>query len=154
MRMMDFCKVQQKRGWPVLPNVWLGVSVEDQITADERIPLLLKTPAHVRWVSYEPALGPVDFSRWMDWSQGPALDWIVVGGESGPRARPFNPGWARQTIAQCQASLVPVFVKQLGSRVATDFVNGEAVVYGIKDRKGADPAEWPADLRVMEYPRP
>jgi len=76
------------------PNVWLGVSVEDQKTADERIPLLLQTPAAVRFVSYEPALGPVD------WRQIPHLDWVIVGGESGPGARPFDIAWARNTIAQ------------------------------------------------------
>src|SRR3990167_3694397 len=81
--------------WP-LPNVWLGVSVEDQTTADERIPLLMQTPAAVRWVSYEPALGPVDFNNYLppdlnaftDWK---GLDWIVAGGESGPGARPTHP---------------------------------------------------------------
>ena len=109
--------------WP-LPNVWLGVSVEDQATADERIPLLLQTPAAIRFVSYEPALGPVDFSRIMasrmPWhppgppeclhldslkgtvstiqrakavhtEQCSPLDWIIVGGESGPGARPSHP---------------------------------------------------------------
>lgn len=65
--------------WP-LPNVWLGVSVENQETADERIPLLLQTPAAVRFVSYEPALGPVDFKPWL--YGAPRLDWLIVGGES------------------------------------------------------------------------
>jgi protein gp37 len=119
-----------------LPNVWLGVSVENQETADERIPLLLQTPAAVRWVSYEPALGPADFTRWLKVKRSDAplafrqiavnnvfaaessigLDWIVVGGESGgPGARPFDLAWARSTIAQCRAAGVPVFCKQLGS---------------------------------------
>jgi protein gp37 len=65
--------------WPI-PNVWLGVSVEDQKTADERIPILLQTPAAIRFVSYEPALGPVDFKRWL--YDNPRLDWVIVGGES------------------------------------------------------------------------
>jgi protein gp37 len=83
--------------WP-LDNVWLGVSVENQETADERIPLLLQTPAAVRFVSYEPALGPVDFR--FDWmphgqidSMYPRLDWVIVGGESGPRARAGQRVW-------------------------------------------------------------
>lgn len=101
-------------------NLWWGVSVEDQKTADERIPLLLQTPAAVRWVSYEPALGPVDFSRFLPvetiggvkmerW-----LDWIVAGGESGPHARPAHPDWFRQVRDQCQAAGAPFFFKQWG----------------------------------------
>lgn len=125
--------------WP-LRNVWLGVSVEDQATADERIPLLLQTPAAVRFVSYEPALGPVNLrriesphhaipidalngidSRGDGWLTGaiqpaPTLDWVIVGGESGPGARPFDVQWARDIVAQCKAASVPVFVKQLGAR--------------------------------------
>ena len=162
--------------WP-LPNVWIGVSAEDQATADERIPLLLQCPAAVRWVSYEPALGPVDFDgdaySWRGWLRGwhcepqhargcdgscasgccpeptqvqnERLDWIVVGGESGPGARPFDLAWARQTIAQCKAAGVPVFVKQLGAK--------HGLVWKLKDRKGGDMAEWPDDLRIREFPR-
>jgi protein gp37 len=102
--------------WPK-PHIWLGVSVEDQATADARIPLLLQTPAAVRWVSYEPALGPVAFDTYMYETiiPRPPLDWIVVGGESGPGARPFDLAWARQTIAQGKAAGVPVFCKQLGA---------------------------------------
>lgn len=104
--------------WP-LPNVWLGVSVEDQKTADERIPLLLQTPAAVRWVSYEPALGPVDFSDWLLRPHGDqygafSLDWVVAGGESGPGARCAHPQWIRAARDQCQAAGVPFFFKQWG----------------------------------------
>jgi protein gp37 len=151
---------QRERHWAGLPpNVWLGVSVEDQATADERIPLLLETPAAVRWVSYEPALGPVDFSSWL----GGGLDWIVVGGESGPGARRFDLAWARQTIAQCRAAGVSVFVKQMGSRpivrrhpVPRDGwepvtgQNGQPI--RLTNTKGGDMAEWPTALRVREYP--
>jgi protein gp37 len=153
--------------WP-LPNVWVGVSVEDQATADQRIPLLLQTPAAVRWVSYEPALGLVDFYRWRL-----HLDWLVVGGESGPGARPFDLAWARSAIAQCRVTGVPVFVKQLGARpldspefwqtwphvVAWPYVGADGLVKQgpykpiLLDRKGGDPSEWPPDLRVREYPR-
>lgn len=121
-----------ERPWP-LPNVWLGVSVEGQKTADERIPLLLSTPAAVRWVSYEPALGPVDFNnlpsasgigRYLDSLSNAGvdpgalipnkLDWIVAGGESGPGARPANPEWFRGVRDQCVAAGVPFFFKQWG----------------------------------------
>ena len=112
-----------------LPNVWLGVSVEDQQTADERIPILLQTPAAVRWVSYEPALGPVDFKNftpgrispgWTGRADEPCqadwgLDWIVAGGESGPRARPPHPDWFRKVRDDCQAAGVPFFFKQWGA---------------------------------------
>ena len=108
-------------GWPP-KNVWLGVSVEDQVTADARIPELLATPAVVRFVSYEPALGPVDFSRWLESMEpdedavGPAQmpDWIIVGGESGPGARPMHPEWARSVRDQCRGAGVPFFMKQWG----------------------------------------
>lgn len=153
--------------WP-LPNVWLGVSVEDQDSADERIPHLLECPAAVRWVSYEPALGPVWFRRGLDYNWlnpvqptlGPArrsLDWIVVGGESGPGARPFDVQWARDTIRQCREAGVAVFVKQLGARPFDDLNHpgSEFATMGwlrLRDRKGGDMSEWPADLRVREYP--
>lgn len=157
--------------WP-LPNVWLGVSVEDQRTADERIPLLLETPAALRWVSYEPALGPVDFWQFLSVADSngelsrprvnedgaPALGWIVVGGESGPGARPFDVWWARSTIEQGREAGVPVFVKQMGARVVAPVTDPEATNYGerlplrLRDRKGGDPSEWWESVRVREYP--
>jgi len=122
-----------------LPNVWLGVSVEDQKTADERIPLLLKTPAAIRFISYEPALGPVDFTHmdvekagdkewcWINSLTGkhtdmgrpcppvPTLDWVIAGGESGPLgvARWSDPKWFRSLRDQCKAGDVPFFMKQM-----------------------------------------
>jgi protein gp37 len=116
--------------WP-LPNVWLGVSVEDQEYAERRIPHLLTTPAAVRFVSYEPALGPVNFRRlrggpgssvFMDAMAPPtfptwprqALDWIIMGGESGPGARPMDPAWARSVRDQCAGAGVAFFFKQWG----------------------------------------
>lgn len=105
-----------------LPNVWLGVSVEDQQRADERIPDLLATPAAIRWISAEPLLGPVQIAEylpnelWNDlpsWKQ-PELDWVVVGGESGKAARPMHPDWARRLRDQCAAAAVPFFFKQWG----------------------------------------
>jgi protein gp37 len=153
--------------WP-LKNVWLGVSVESQQYAEERIPLLLKTPAAVRWVSYEPALGPVDFDKPFGIEALGALNWIVVGGESGPGARPFNVEWARSVVAQCKAAGVPCFVKQLGAkpflhREQSEERKGPGYSFRIQslevessislnDRKGGDMSEWPADLRVRQYP--
>lgn len=116
--MRDDCR------WP-WPNVWCGVSTENQHFADERIPLLLETPAAVRWISAEPLLGPVDLAHKVagkretpayrladDWVR--CLDWVVAGGESGPNARPMHPQWARSLRNQCQASGVPFFFKQWG----------------------------------------
>jgi len=97
-----------KHSWP-LPNVWLGVSVEDEDAAATRIPLLRQTPAAVRWISYEPALGPVDWERWLV-----GIDWVVCGGESGPGARPMQPDWARTARDACMQAGVPFFFKQWG----------------------------------------
>jgi protein gp37 len=136
--------------WP-LPNLHLGVSVEDQKTAVLRIPALRWTPAAVRWVSCEPLLADVDLvaathapvtrshQHWpgCDCGQVHGLDWVVVGGESGPGARAMDLTWARHLVGQCQAASVPVFVKQLGSR------------WG---RLHHDIELFPPELRVREYP--
>ncbi|MEX5709138.1 DUF5131 family protein [Parafrankia sp. FMc6] len=163
----------------VLPNVWLGVSAEDQRWADVRIPVLLETPATVRFVSAEPLLGPIDLlgrrdetghrgrlnywlppgrPRWgapyseptgptglavQDLTEAPTLDWLIVGGESGPGARPMEEAWARGLVRQCRDSGVAVFVKQLGA------VWGRG--HGMRG-KANDPASWPVDLRVREFP--
>ena len=99
-------------------NIWLGVSVEDQQRADERIPDLLATPAAVRFISAEPLLGPVDlkWSLYLDQFSGEhtAIDWVIVGGESGPRARPIHPEWVRSLREQCLASGTPFLFKQWG----------------------------------------
>lgn len=141
--------------WP-LPNVHLGVSVEDQASADARIPLLLQLPAAVRWLSMEPLLEEVTLWHHLSAADsqgelsGPAavmLDWIVVGGESGPGARPFDLAWARGLVGEARESGVPVFVKQLGSAPVE---GGERL--RLSSSKGADMEEWPADLRVREWP--
>lgn len=100
---------------PVYPyeNVWLGVSVENQETADERIPLLLQTPGAVRWISAEPLLGPVELRDWL-YGPAPAIDWVVAGGESGPKARPSHPDWFRGIRDQCLQPGVPFHFKQWG----------------------------------------
>jgi len=110
-----------ERWWP-LANVWLGVSAEDQQRADERIPDLLATPAVKRFVSCEPLLGPIRFREVLgdDWlasgrsGEARGLDWVIVGGESGPGARPMHPDWVRALRDQCGAAGVPFFFKQWG----------------------------------------
>jgi len=178
--------------WP-LPNVWLGVSAEDQQRADERIPILLETSAAVRFISAEPLLGPIDLEavplpgaaeRWYglrgvaqptaeknsepdDWKywtrRQSRLDWVIVGGESGPKARSCRVDWIRAIVRQCRAASVPVFVKQLGAKpmdsgrksglqpgVMLDEYN---VRFQLKDRKGGDIAEFPTSLQLREFPR-
>jgi protein gp37 len=132
--------------WP-LPNVWLGVSVEDQTRANERIPVLLDTPAAVRWISAEPLLGPLDLTLIENtpfpgqdathlnalegWALGSTLDsdtgiiggannldWVVAGGESGAGARPMHPDWVRSLRAQCAAASVAFHFKQWGEWVS------------------------------------
>jgi protein gp37 len=100
-----------------LPSwIWLGVSVENQATAEARIPLLLQTPATVRWISAEPLLGPLRLnSSTPDWLRGlGSLDWVVAGGETGPNARPMHPDWVRSLRDQCRASGTAFFFKQWG----------------------------------------
>lgn len=218
----------------ILPNVWLGVSVEDQASTDARIPVLLQTPAAVRFVSMEPLLAAVDmsghvgkrtkrhlqasvsgmlrnksFDHLLD-DEGrpltpldaqlrlegmlaagvkvipvslncegfsdqtgcpghrmPSIDWVIVGGESGPRARPCDVAWIRSIVEQCHAARVPCFVKQLGAcvqiadsplrewpsaRLISGPGGGMGRCIGLDDRKGGDPSEWPEDLRVREFP--
>lgn len=137
-----------------LPNVWIGVSAEDQQHADERIPLLLQTPAACHWISYEPALGPLLIKpQWFSadgavGSHRGCIDWVVAGGESGHGARPCNTEWIRSAVGQCKAAGVPVFVKQLGAHVIQGGGRRRK-----KDRKGGDMHEWEHDLRVREMPR-
>jgi len=153
-RMRDYTIESRKHRRP-LPNVWLGVSVEDQAAADERIPLLLDTPAAVRWISAEPLLGPVDLteikvpsehdklnhsgfypSRFnaltaeyddKHYHQPPAaIDWVVVGGESGPKARPMQGDWARSLRNQCAIFGVPFLFKQWGEWIDGDQADSNA----------------------------
>lgn len=135
--------------WPP-PNVWFGVSVEDQAAADDRIPLLLATPAAVRWISAEPLLGPLDALGEHGLHGGPGqLDWVVVGGESGPGARSMVLGWAKTIVRHCRAAGVPVFVKQLGAHP----INREGEPHPVSDRAGKVMADWPEELRVQEWPK-
>lgn len=141
-----------------LPNVWLGVSVEDQKRADERIPILLETPAAVRWISAEPLLGPVYLRRipvlggWYDALAGyrdikrgispeGVLDWVVGGGESGPGARPMHPDWARSLRDQCKDAGVAFLFKQWGEWFPSKFTvtGSRGRMYCFSD--GLSPAE-------------
>lgn len=150
------------------PNVWLGVSVEDQARADERIPLLLSIPVAVRFLSCEPLLGPVTPKSGLCWHSSddpnqtdhgecaPVLDWIIVGGESGAAARPCRVDWVRDLVRQCRQTGTACFVKQLGRRPDPPEWWDESAVPHIRrlirDAKGGDPDEWPPDLRVREFP--
>lgn len=144
------------------PNVWVGTSVEDDVRMNQRGPLLSAIPARSRFLSMEPLLGPVDtgltYYDGPQWQFGEnAPDWVIIGGESGPGARPCNVEWIRSVVRQCKDAAVPCFVKQLGAR-ARDLVHDEdGNPLGIKHLvlthpKGGDPAEWPEDLRVREIP--
>lgn len=130
-----------------LPNVWLGTSVEDQARADERIPHLLATPAAIRFLSCEPLLGPVDLRAFLEGDA--ARKWVIIGGESGPSARPFDLAWARSIIAQTRDAGAACFVKQLGAKYEAPSVSSGILK---KDRKAGDPSQWPEDLRVREWP--
>lgn len=185
-------------------NVWLGCSISEQETADDNIPELLKCRdlAAVLFVSYEPALGPVDFGGWLtkpQWGKpdeqglmphevvgrNDLVNWMIVGGESGPKARTCDVAWIRSAVEQCDAAGVPCFVKQLGGNIRDrndagfdgnesdawdfggfdpdDFIEhhpngylehyqGAPVRIRLRHRKGGDPAEWPEDLRVRQFP--
>lgn len=148
--------------WP--PNVMPGTSPVNQETASVVVPQLLEVPARQRFLSCEPLLGAVDLSPWLT-SDRPGISWVICGGESGLGARPCNIEWIRSIIRQCKAAGVPCFVKQLGSRPFMvgsggerfDWPCGYTVKGGntwlsLNHPKGGDPAEWPEDLRVQEFP--
>jgi len=130
-RMLEFFKYTNTEA---LPNVWLGVSCENQETANERIPLLLQVPAAVRFLSCEPLLGEINLAEitpkystyffnclkepvlhkgYMPNAQG-LINWVIVGGESGHNARPMHPDWARSLRNQCKDAAIPFFFKQWG----------------------------------------
>lgn len=180
--------------WPA--HVWIGTTVEDQRRAEERIPHLLRVPARVRFLSCEPLLERVDLVHvverripgepWADVEydalrgfcgataadDGPearGLQWVIVGGESGPGARPFDLAWARSILRQCAEAGVPAFCKQLGAVARCEPADLVGRVVGreveliergyetrweliLRDRAGATAWEWPADLRVQQFP--
>jgi protein gp37 len=167
--------------WP-LPNVWMGVSVEDRKYGIPRIEQLKATPAHVRFLSVEPLLedlGPLDFGTCAacdgegeyapeDWGgameegrtcekchgTGRLIHWVIVGGESGQKARPCNLTWVENVVHRCTEAGVPVFVKQLGARWAT--LNRSLMPDGKggteRDSKGGYLLNFPETLRVRQFP--
>lgn len=156
-------------GWPIA-NVWLGVSVEDCKRGLPRIDDLRQTPAAVRFLSVEPLIE--DVAPKLDLA---SIDWVIVGGESGPGARPCDVEWIRSVVEACDYAGVASFVKQLGAFVEdrndagfdgeqpwhwppgtltgrSERFQGATVRVRLRDAKGGDPAEWPEDLRVREFP--
>ena len=123
--------------------------------------MLLQTPAAVRFISAEPLLGPIRLFAY-DRDMNPPvmtvddgrLSWVIVGGESGPGARPMAVQWASGIVSQCRVASVPVFVKQLGSSPLTNLSvdDGHNAYWPVTDRKGGDIEEFPDDLKVREFP--
>jgi len=121
-------------GWRTHPppkHIWHGITTENQATYDDRAHAFCAASSHIKFLSCEPLLGPIDLHQYLG-----AWDWVIVGCESGPGRRPFELGWAQSIVAQCQEARVPVFVKQIP-------INGKV---------SKDPLEWPEDLRIREYP--
>ena len=138
--------------WP-LPNVWLGVTAENQARADERIPILLQTPAAKRFVSVEPMLGAVDLTQWIRevpvhpglcfhggrYGSTPKLDWVICGGETGPGARPLHPDWVRSLRDQCKVADTPFFFKSWGEYCfPSQLLNNGSKSYTDEE----DPSKW------------
>ena len=131
-------------GWP---NVWLGTTTENQEEANRRIPHLVAIPAAVRFLSVEPMLEPVDVAAWLVppfHDRRAPISWIIVGGESGGGARQMRPDWIRGLREQARSAGTKFFVKQIGSNHA---------LWPNVTGKGEDPAQWPADLRVQDFPQ-
>lgn len=156
-------------------HVWLGCTAENQEEAGRRVPILLNTPAAIRFISAEPLLGQIDFTslpnsadlgegqRWLnalgdgrrgfvyettgDTCSVPGINWIIVGGESGKLARPFNMAAAALILEDCIKAGVPVFMKQLGARPEID-----GVPFKTSHKKGDDIAKWPESMRVQQFP--
>lgn len=158
---------------PTLPeNCWVGCTVENQEWADKRIPELLKIPAKVRFLSVEPMLGPVDLTsirrtdRIVYATMNPLtgfgangkIDWVIVGGESGPKARPFDIQWARSTVAQCRDASVACFVKQMGSNpiefqnIVHKAAGTKSIRHQFSDSKGGKIEEFEQAVRVRQWP--
>lgn len=162
---------QWRYGWGIeeeeltekrLGNIWIGTSVENQEYADKRIPELLKIPAAVRFLSVEPLIGPVDLNGFdndgMPWLEprgfnGHNIDWVIVGGESGPNARPMHPEWVRSIRDQCQDAGVPFFFKQWGEW-AEYSINDYGIPYLVESKEllniGTKVTELPVPARVAK----
>jgi len=167
-RMRDYCARRWGRfdgkDYPLAPNIWLGVSVENQ-KEKQRIEHLRQTPAAVRFLSCEPLLedlGDLELNDLRLLRRVPELPvgnqlyprrgdlhWVITGGESGPKARACHEDWEAAILRQCQAAHVPAFRKQAGSNA---WRGGQRVNY--RDPKGGNPEEWPAALCVRQFPEP
>jgi protein gp37 len=121
--------------WP--RNVWIGTTIENQKLADLRLPYLLALPAAVRFLSCEPLLGPLDLRSWFDRRRYNPLDWVIAGGESGPRSRPMHPDWAVGLLSQCQRAKVPFYFKQWGHWVPAESarVSGPETLFAVDDAR-------------------
>lgn len=131
------------------PNVWLGVSVENQEAADERIPILIDIPAVVRFLSCEPLLEFVDLFNYGQNKWYKSIHWVIVGGESGNDVgkytyRPCDLNWIKDIVFNCERYNVPVFVKQLGTHLSKEL--------HLKDRHAGVVGEFPFSLRVLQFP--
>jgi protein gp37 len=124
-------------------NVWMGTSVENQEWAERRIPLLMETPAKVYWLSAEPLIGKIDL--WGACDSPGSIDWVVVGGESGPQARMMEEDWALSLQDDCEAMGASFFMKQMGEKWGA--AKGDK-----KSHKDID--KWPEELRVRDFPEP
>lgn len=156
--------------WPIL-NIWLGVSMEDQQRYDDRVDIATE----IAWIghplsvfnprvflSLEPLLGPIDLGGvFPDYISEdgcrPAISWVIVGGESGSKARECDVAWIRSLRDQCAVSRTPIFIKQLGTRAyrvedQVEKLRGAKRPMGLRQSKGGDWSEWPLDLRVREMP--
>jgi protein gp37 len=137
--MNRFAPQEWASGWP--SNVWAGTTVGTQEWAQKRCPILREVPARVRWLSVEPLFEALDLGPWMDW-----ISWVIVGGESGRRgARIMEPEWVTSLIRQCGDHKVPFFFKQKGTVLSRRM--------GCKAEKGDDPAEWPEEFKIQEFPK-
>ena len=141
-------------------NMWIGVTAENQEQWDNRVPTLLQIPAAKRFVSVEPMISEINMGLTGVcpelWNKGYSpisehIDWVIFGGESGPNARPCNIQWIRDGVRQCKEAGVPAFVKQMGAKPFNQ-VGDSRFWQGYYDKKGGEPAEWPEDLRVREFP--
>lgn len=150
-RIADHLPTDWGRGWD---HVWLGVSAESQKWLDERASVLLEVPAKTRFLSCEPLLGPLDLNDYLDaypigdYPQtecAETIDWVIVGGESGPKARAMDTSWVGSLVRQCRSYGVPIFVKQLGSVWAKS--------HKPTNHKGGDMQDWAPALAVREFPK-
>jgi protein gp37 len=123
-------------------NVWLGTSVENQDYANARLPHLAQVPARVRFLSIEPMLDAINLSATGSLA---SIYWVIVGGESGPKARPMEPEWVDQLKTECAQAEIPFFFKQTGTLLARQL--------RLKHPRGEEPSEWPARWQVQQFPR-